>query len=107
MLACTCALFVAGIAVGRVGDAVGAAFGDEEFERIAASLELALLDELGDDLGAVGGVAEDVAHHEHQERADPALLRDRKDVPARALVHQAVGQHDDFPRLFVDRARQQ
>ena len=52
---------------------------------------------------AIGGVAEDVADDEHQERADPATLRHRKDPATRALVHEAVGQHGDFPGRFLDR----
>src|SRR6185437_3279926 len=58
------------------------------------------------DVAAVGGVAEDVADDEHQQRADPATLSRREDFSPRALVHQAVGQHDDFPRIVLDRPGQ-
>ena len=85
-------------------------FANEEPERIALGqdrrVEVALLDQLGEDVGAIGGVAEDVADDEHQERADPSALRLRKDLAPCALVHEAVGQHGDFPGRFLDRPRE-
>ena len=67
---------------------------------------MALLDQLGEDVATIGGIAEDVADDEHQERADAATLRYRKDPVTRALVHEAVGQHGDFPGSFLDRPGQ-
>jgi len=108
------ALLVAGIAIGRIGDAGRAALAHEEGERVAVRpgigqhrrIEPPVLDQLREHRAAVGVVAEDVAHHEHQQRADAAPPRDRKHLGARALVHQAVGQHDDLPWRLQGGARE-
>jgi len=100
-------LLVTRVAVGGIGDASRTAVGDHERERIAfrqhRRVELALLDQRGEGVAPVGGVAEQVADDEHQKRADPSTLRHRKDLATRALVHEAVGQHGDFPGGFLDR----
>src|SRR4051812_40156784 len=66
------ALLVACVAIGGIGDAFGGAVGHEEPERIAIgrdrTVELTLLDQLGEDVATIGGVAEYVADDEHQQR---------------------------------------
>src|SRR6266576_210191 len=64
---------------------------------------MTFLDQPGEDVATIGGLAEQVADDEHQERAYSSTLRYRKDPVARSLVHEAVGQHRDFPGGFLDR----
>ena len=103
-------LLVTRVAIRGVRDAFRTAFGDQEAERIALGedrrIEMALLDQLGEDVGTIGGIAEDVADDEHQERADAARPGYRKDTAPRSLVRQAVGRHGDFPGRFLDRPGQ-
>src|SRR6266851_2825356 len=103
-------LLVARVAIRGIRDAFRSTFGDEEPERIAVGkdrrVEMTLLDQPGEDVVTIGGLAEQVADDEHQERADTSTLGDRKDPVTRSLVHEAVGQHGDFPRGFLDRLGQ-
>ena len=45
-------------------------------------------------------------HREHQQRADALRPRDRKHVPARALVHHVEAHHEHLPDRIVHRALQ-
>ena len=78
------ALLVARVAIRGIRDAFRNPFGDEEPERIAVGkdrrIEMTLLDQPGEDVPTIGGVAEQVADDKHQERADPATLGYRKDL---------------------------
>src|SRR6266851_280398 len=103
-------LLVARVAIRCVRDAFRSPFGDEEPERITVGedrrVEMTLFDQLGEDVVTIGGLAEQVADDEHQERADPSTPCFWKDPVARSLVHEAVGQHGDFPGGFLDRLPQ-
>ena len=94
--------------VGRIDDAAGAALMHEKTERIGVVGQLPryqpVIRELAHRLGEPLGAREDVAHGEHQERADAMLLGQRKDVPARVLVHHVERDHDDIPGPVACRA---
>ena len=49
------------------------------------------------------GLREDVAHREHQQRADPAGAGQRKHAVAGILMHHVKPEHDHLPNLVLRR----
>ncbi len=101
---------VPAVAVGGIDHALGATFVDQEFERLLTLGQPARHAAFGGQLlhGLLQAArdAEQAAHHEHQEGADPVLQGEREDGLARVLVHHVERQHHDLPAIVPYRPLQ-
>src|SRR6266571_8036244 len=102
--------FVAHEAVGRVLQTGGAALVEEEIERILLVGQrlrhLSRRHQLPHRRTQPARLRKDVAHREHQQRADPMPQGQRKNSVAGILVHHREANHDDVPYAVLGGASQ-
>ena len=100
--------FVAGEAVGGVGQAEGTALVDEESEGIGIVGQrlrhLAGSREIAHRGGDALGLGEDAADGRHQQRADSLRLGSRQNRLAGMLVHHVESEHHRVPMIVLDGA---
>ena len=101
---------MAHIAIRRIGQAGGAAWMDQEAERVGMVGQrlrhLALRCQFLHRFGHAVGAGEDAAHGEHQQRADAMFQSCGEHGLAGVLAHQVERDHDDIPDAVGDGAQQ-
>ena len=95
---------VADEAISRIDDAAGAASMHQKAERVGIVGEprgIFALSAVRASCGEPLGARKDVAHREHQQRADPVAVVSGKTCVAGVLVHHVERDHRDVPHAVL------